>query len=158
MSREPAGALVRQLATSREVLVVSSDFVTTPPDLLFAYWTQPALLQQWWPPAAEIAPQVGGTYHLAWSAQGWHLRGHYTAFMTGRQLTFTWLWDHEPDSAAMVSVAFLPLGTMGTQLSITHGPYSDTAQGQERRQGNLDGWRHFMRRLHDVVAAEITAR
>ena len=157
MHSEQADEPVNQLASSREVLVVSSVFPSTTPDTLFTYWTQNDRMQSWWPQEAEIEPRNGGAYHLAWPAMQWHLRGHYTTFEPGRQLTFTWMWDHEPDDASMVSVAFLPLGGVGTQLTITHGPYPDTTKGQERRQGHLDGWRHFLAKLHAAVAAPVTS-
>src|SRR2546427_6808671 len=56
--------------------VCSSDL----PALLFDYWTNPDLLKKWWPPAAELQPKVGGTYHFSWPQQDWHLRGKFTMF------------------------------------------------------------------------------
>jgi uncharacterized protein YndB with AHSA1/START domain len=83
----------------------------------------------------------------------WHLRGHYLAIEPGRLLTFTWAWDHEPDAPArLVSVRFTPDATGGTLLTVTHAPYTTTADEQEARQGHLDGWLHFLARLQSRVA------
>src|SRR6266487_16231 len=39
--------------------------------LLFDYWTSIDLLKKWWPPAAELRPELGGTYHFSWPKQDW---------------------------------------------------------------------------------------
>jgi uncharacterized protein YndB with AHSA1/START domain len=155
MSEIDSGELVTQLDSSREVIVVRTAFPGISPDTPFAYWTQPDLITRWWPKTAEIDPRAGGTYHLAWPDQNWHLRGHYTAFEPGRQLSFTWVWDHDPTDETTVSILFLPMEAGGMQLTLTHGPYADTPEGQERRQGHIDGWQHFLTRLHHVIDKEI---
>ena len=135
---------VTQLPSARETLVLTCTYPSTPPSALFPYWTQPGLLCQWWPKVAEIEPVMGGRYHLAWPGANWHLRGQYTSFDIGKQLVFTWVWDHEPDDMTTVAVAFLPLPIGGTQLMLTQGPYASSEAGQTRRQGHIDGWRHFL--------------
>jgi len=152
MSDIKSGELVTQLASPHEVVVVSSVYSTTFPDSLFAYLTQPDLLTQWWPKTAKIDPRVGGAYHLAWPEQNWHLRGNYLKFEPGRQIAFTWKWDHDPEDVTMVIAEFQPLENDGTRLTITHGPYAETPEGQERRQGHIEGWQHFLTRLHETLA------
>ena len=39
----------------------------------------------------------------------------------------------------------------GTRLTLTHGPYDATAGSQEMRAGHLEGWTHFLGRLHGAV-------
>lgn len=79
-----------QLPSGPDVLLIEADFPSTDPLTLFAYWTEPRLLQRWWPPEAEIEPYVGGSYHLSWPGRNWHLCGRYTHFEPAKRLDFTW--------------------------------------------------------------------
>jgi|SRR5690348_4521929 len=84
---------VIQLPSGPEILLVEAAFPTTDPRTLFSYWTEPMLLERWWPQHAEVEPRVGGAYHLSWPQQNWQLRGRYTACEPGERLDFTWKWD-----------------------------------------------------------------
>lgn len=112
------------------------------------------MLQQWWPPLAELEACEGGTYHLAWPQMNWHLRGLYRAFVPGKQLSFSWHWDHEPPEVDQktVEVLFEGLAGGGTRLLLTHGPYYATPEDQARRiDEHLAGWMHFLARLQQAV-------
>src|SRR5213594_950553 len=61
--------------TARDRITIVADFPQLSPALLFDYWTSIDLLKKWWPPAAELQPELGGTYHFSWPKQDWHLRG-----------------------------------------------------------------------------------
>lgn len=145
---------VRQIASPRNVLVMACDYVDRLPEQLFAQWTEPELLTQWWPQEAEIEAHAGGAYHLAWPRQNWHLVGNYIAFESGVCLAFTWRWRHEPGQPTRyVVVAFAPSGNgerggTGTRLTVTHSLYGDEQAEQDQRQSHLDGWMHFLARLY----------
>lgn len=144
---------VTQLPTTSDTLTVAAMYERTSPDELFAYWTDPALLTQWWPKQAETDPRPGGAYHLTWPKMDWHLRGEYTATEPGRHLAFTWRWDHEPDKPTRtVDVLFEPVGDLGTQLIVTHGTYAHS--DRDERDGHLEGWTYFLTRLRDALAQE----
>ena len=154
---------VTQLPSGPNILLVEADFPAASPLTVFDYWTQPTLLQQWWPQEAELEPRAGGVYHLSWPQMNWRLRGVYTAFEPGKRLGFTWRWDHdEPDEPGReVLMVFEPLPPdapdrpVGTRLLLTHGPYSDTPADQELRiEHHLAGWQHFLLRLQETVAAK----
>jgi uncharacterized protein YndB with AHSA1/START domain len=83
------------VGTARDRITILADFPNLSPALLFDYWTSADLLEKWWPPAAELQPALGGTYHFSWPKQDWHLRGKFTMFDRGKTLGFTWKWDHE---------------------------------------------------------------
>jgi uncharacterized protein YndB with AHSA1/START domain len=40
---------VTQLLSGPETLLMETEFPFTSPLITFGYWTQPALLEQWWP-------------------------------------------------------------------------------------------------------------
>lgn len=149
--------VVTQLPSGPDILRVEADFPSASPHILFDYWTQPALLQQWWPQEAELVPQIGGLYHLGWPQMNWHLRGHYTSFDPGKRLGFTWKWDDNAQEVGEreVEIVFEPLAllaTAGTRILLTHGPYIDTLEDQELRiEQHLVGWKHFLSRLQNLL-------
>lgn len=142
-----------QAPSTPDKVVIVGEFPHCPPDILFDYWTMPRLITLWWPAEAEIDACLDGIYHLAWPKRNWHLRGRYTTFELGKELAFTWKWDHLPPTT-QVNIAFEPLSTNtetdGTKLTVTHSPYSDASIEQEARQGHLEGWLYFVGRLQDI--------
>ncbi len=147
---------VTQLPSGTETLRVEVSFPSITPQELFNYWTQPALLQRWWPQEAEIQAYVGGAYHLSWPKRDWHLRGYYTFFEPGVYLAFTWKWDQNIEDAKerVVTIALTPWGGGGTQLHLTHGPYDATPEDQAVRiEQHFAGWQHFLSLLQQVHGA-----
>lgn len=146
--------VVRQIASPRNVLVMTSDYDRTA-QRLFAQWTDPTLLTQWWPQEAEIEAHAGGSYHLAWPRQDWHLVGSYIAFEPDVCLAFTWRWLHEPELPTRYVVVTLAAlndgegGGDGTRLTVTHSLYGEEQAEQDQRQSHFDGWKHFLARLYE---------
>jgi uncharacterized protein YndB with AHSA1/START domain len=140
----------QQIPTATDRLTIAANFPQFPPDVLFDYWTKPDLICQWWPQQAEIEPGEGGAYHFSWPKMEWNLRGRYVKFDIGRTLSFTWKWDHEAAPPRHVEMAFDALPNGGTQITLTHGFYTDAAEDQEERQGHLEGWTHFLGRLQQL--------
>ncbi|MEP6775503.1 MAG: SRPBCC domain-containing protein [Chloroflexota bacterium] len=146
---------VVQQESGPELLTLTSFYPDVSPRHLFAYWTQPALLQQWWPPEAEVNVRPGGAYCLSWPTRKWNLRGIYNVVEPGQRLTFTWKWGHEPDAPVReVAVAFEPVGDVGTQVTVTHGTYTNSSKDQDERDGHLEGWVYFLTRLHGAITEE----
>ncbi|GCE31442.1 hypothetical protein KDA_69260 [Dictyobacter alpinus] len=149
---------VTHLPSEQTILLIEADFPTASPRMLFDYWTQPSLLEQWWPQKAELVGKIGGRYHLSWPQMNWHLRGHYTSFEPGKQLGFTWKWDHDEPEAdeREVRLVLMPSATTGTLLHLTHAFYRDTPEDQELRiEHHLAGWLHFLSRLQQLAASPI---
>lgn len=143
------------LSTDTASLFLRDEFLAASPEKLFRYWTEPALLTRWWPQVAEVEPRTGGSYAFSWPAAGWRLVGRYRAFEQGRRLAFTWRWLHEPDAPeTAVALAFDATEGGGTRLTLTHGPYDESPDGQEMRAGHLEGWAHFLSRLHEAIQAD----
>jgi uncharacterized protein YndB with AHSA1/START domain len=146
---------IEELDAGTEWLRVAVDVPDVAPEQLWRAWTDPVELIRWWPQEAELDLTVGGGYHLAWPAMGWHLRGEYTTVDAPSRLAFTWHWDHQPETparAVTLDLQALPEAT-GTRLIVTHGPYGDGADEADDRQGHLDGWTQFLERLVELQAA-----
>lgn len=152
MSSEQAAVQPQQIPTANDRLVMSATFSQFTPDELFEHWTKPDLICRWWPQQAEIEPREGGAYHFSWPKMGWNLRGRYVTFDRGRTLSFTWKWDHEAAPPRQVEMLFDTLPDGGTQITLTHGLYTDSAEDQEERKGHLEGWTHFLGMLQQLPA------
>ncbi len=144
--------VLTEVPTGPDTLIMTGDFPTLSSEAMFDYWVKPELLTQWWPEQAATDPHLDGEYHLAWPGMNWHLRGHYTAFEPGRKLSFTWKWDHEPDTPDRhVAITFHSLAGGGTRLTIIHGPYAAAPAAQQDRKGHVEGWQHFCACLRDLA-------
>jgi uncharacterized protein YndB with AHSA1/START domain len=148
---------VEDLSASDAELALSGEFLDFTALMLFAYWTRPDLLKQWWPPQAEVEPRAGGAYHYCWPERGDSLRGAFTTFEPGRTLAFTWRWDHEAADAPTrtVTVTFAPAPRDDNRVTLTlrHKPYGDTPAEQEARKGHLEGWNYFLGKLQSLSPA-----
>ncbi len=139
---------VREVESPGDRLVVQVDLRALAPEEVLDHWLRPELLTLWWPTEAETDPRPGGAYHLAWPAQGWHLRGRYTIVEPGSRVAFTWQWDHEPEKPLRhVEVAAVASAEGGTALTVTHAVYGDSAADREERESHRQGWEHFLGRL-----------
>ena len=142
------------LPSNSDTLVITADVSNLAPPEVFGYWTKPELLCAWWPQEAEIDARVGGAYHLSWPGMNWHLRGQYTRFEPGKQLAFTWKWDHDEEGTRIreVTLVFESLPDRGTKLVLAHGPYTDSTEDQAVRiEHHLAGWQHFIPRLQFLI-------
>jgi uncharacterized protein YndB with AHSA1/START domain len=143
---------MEEIPSPDDKLVFIARFPSSEPAVVFDYWTDPTLLCRWWPQEAEIDPQMGGAYHLAWPQMDWHLRGTFTAFAPGEALGFTWHWDHEPAAPVRHVQITLARNATGCDLTLVHTAYGSSAQEQKvRNEEHRPGWQHFLPRLQTTV-------
>jgi uncharacterized protein YndB with AHSA1/START domain len=148
---------IRDVSASHAGLTLTCDLLDFTALGLFAYWTRPDLLRQWWPPQAEVEPRADGAYHYWWPERGDHLRGAFAAFEPGRKLAFTWRWDHEPLEAPThtVTITFTPDSRDDECVALTlrHEPYGKTPEEQDARRGHLEGWTFFLGKRQSLSPA-----
>ena len=135
--------------TANDRITIVADFPSLSPAQLFDHWTSTELLTKWWPPAADLEPKTGGTYHFSWPKQDWHLRGKYTMFDRGKTLGFTWKWDHEPIDATRVTLLFEAKSDGGTRLTLRHEGYSKNSESKKIRNEHIEGWTFFLGKLQE---------
>ncbi len=146
---------VTRVPTDHTKLVLTAGFPQFSAIDLFAYFTQPDLLTQWWPQEVVTEPHPGGRYQLSWPAMNWQLFGEYLAYEPGRRLVFSWQWVHQPElPRRQVDIVFSSEG-VGSHIILTHGLYTDNQQDQEDRQGHWDGWNHFLGKLQQLGQSEV---
>ncbi|HEX5387295.1 MAG TPA: SRPBCC domain-containing protein [Gemmatimonadales bacterium] len=127
-----------------------------PPERLFRAWTTPNDLKRWHAPRdlvvslAELDVRVGGRYRI-------HMRqpdgtehrvsGEYTIVNPPRRLAFTWEWE-QSDRASLVTIDFLPWGTGGTELVLTHEDFPTDTE----RNNHEHGWSSIAEKLAGALA------
>lgn len=110
--------------------------IAAPPERLFALWTDPKLLVQWWGPegyqtaSLSLDPQPGGKWTTVMRTPEGVLRtasGVYRAIEPPRRLVFTWAWVdaagvHGHESEVTVTFDAVP---GGTRLVVHHKDFPD---------------------------------
>jgi len=122
--------------------------VAAEPSLVYDYFTDEDRLVRWWAEQATTDVRIDGEYELAWPSQDRRLLGTYVVVEPGTRLAFTWAFAHEALHPSTVDIQFSPI-VVGTELTIEHSHGDDP----DERQGYIDGWKFFIGRLRDAVAA-----
>ncbi len=116
------------------------------PERVFAAWTQPEQIAQWFGPAgvkvtsAEFDARVGGKFRIsATSPDGekHQVGGVIREVVANRKLVYTWAWHTTPERESLVTVEFKPDGD-GTILALTHEQFFDEA-ARDRHQFGWNG-------------------
>jgi serine/threonine protein kinase len=126
-----------------------------PPEEVFAMWTDPTRVSDWYAPSddfgptiGEIDPQVGGAYRIGMllpgQAEARFVSGQYARVERPLTLSFTWAWEpHNPNTReTQVTLEFRPRGG-GTDLSLTHERF----RVESDRNSHAEGWQGCLQRL-----------
>jgi uncharacterized protein YndB with AHSA1/START domain len=106
------------------------------PERIFDAWINPALLQRWLAPKAQVDAREGGHFRLEVpKPEGVHVvTGKYQEFKQNERLVMTWVYDgpmgNEGDMEALLRVEQRKHGS-NTELKLQHGkltnpPYRET--------------------------------
>lgn len=131
-------------AHDRTSLVLKRIF-EAPVDRVYAAWTQPEIISQWFLGddgkschVFEADTRVNGRYDIMMTmADGkpYRVRGLYHEVEPNRKLVFSWAWDHDADQESLVMVEFIEQGDK-TLLVLTHSRFATS----ESRDNHLKGW------------------
>lgn len=89
--------------------------VRASPSRVFAAWTEPAQIREWWGPTGVTCPEahvdlcVGGTFRIANQLPDGTLvwaTGHFERIDPPHELVYTWRFDPGPDAESRVVVRF----------------------------------------------------
>jgi uncharacterized protein YndB with AHSA1/START domain len=128
------------------------------PEKVYAAWTNPQELMQWFgPPAvvagtvqADIDLRVGGGYRIGFDMiDGEHneVGGVYREVVPDARLVFTWAWRSTPERESLVTVAITADGG-GTLLTLHHQQFADEAA----RDVHEAGWTGTLDKLEKYLA------
>jgi uncharacterized protein YndB with AHSA1/START domain len=125
--------------------------IRAPPEKVFAAWTEPELLKQWWGPGPVTCPEAhvdlreGGAYRIAnLEADGsitW-ISGQFERVRAPEELVYTWSVSIVPGDPTRVRVVFLRHAE-GTELVLTHERFAVEAV----RDMHVSGWNGCLDKL-----------
>lgn len=134
-----------------------SRVLNAPREKVFAAWTDPAAMQQWFapPPAtvphAESDPRPGGRYVVQMQGPDgtqFTVRGKYLEVVRPERLVFTWSWDGPSPEETTVTVTLRSV-TGGTEVTVRHERFTT----DESRSKHAEGWNGCLDKLAAYVAA-----
>jgi uncharacterized protein YndB with AHSA1/START domain len=130
--------------------------IRAPRDKVFAAWTQPELLRQWWGPGpvtcpeAEVDLREGGSYRLANreldGSITW-ISGRFERVRAPEELVYTWSVSIVSAEPTLVRVLFLP-HPEGTELTLTHERFAVAAV----RDMHIRGWNGCIDKLEAMLS------
>ena len=132
--------------------------IKAPRDRVYAAWTDPAQLIQWFGPEKVqtrdliAETRVGGKFR--WdltNSEGENMTclGEYRELQPGKKIVFTWQWDDDEDWENHTSVVTVELfdADGGTELRLTHEQLPNEAS----RDGHTGGWNSALDKLEKFV-------
>jgi uncharacterized protein YndB with AHSA1/START domain len=133
--------------TTENSLVIKKVF-SSPRETVFAAWTDPQHLKQWFAPSdemtvpiAEVDLRVGGRYRIAMRSPeedkgDYIVVGTYRETDSPRKLAFTWRWETNTEykDETLVTVDFNEVEG-GTEVVLTHEQFTDRKWRDEHNKG-----------------------
>lgn len=118
------------------------------PETLFAAFTDPEALRQWWGPygfridAIAFSARVGEIYRVRLTepdGSRWAHEGRVLEVERPHRLTYTWQWTEGPLSRdeTLVELEFTPDGR-GTVVSVTHSRFASDTECEAHATGWTD--------------------
>lgn len=123
-------------------VVVATEHIKAPPEIVFGYFTDPALIVAWIGVRAELDPQPGGVFRLDMGEVV--ARGSYLAVEPPHRVVFSWGIpgdDALPPGGSTVEVVLTADGD-DTLVVLTHRGLPATHLGMHRA-----GWENQLGRL-----------
>jgi uncharacterized protein YndB with AHSA1/START domain len=133
--------------------------IPSPPDVLFAFWTEPAKLLTWWGPEGyeaavhSLDTKPGGRWRITLRRSNTGLRavsGVYRIVEPPRRLAFTWAWEDESgtrgqETEVMVTFEATP---GGTRLVLVQQRF----ESKQARDNHTVGWSSGFDRMARAAA------
>jgi len=138
-----------------ELKLSLSKWIRAERDRVFAAWTEPELMRQWFCPrdltlvAAEADVRVGGRFHAAMSngTETYTVNGVYREVIAGQRLVFSHRWEEQHAVETLVTVEFADRDG-GTLVTLTHAGF----RNQESAKGHEGGWQSTLEHLELFLA------
>jgi uncharacterized protein YndB with AHSA1/START domain len=133
-------------------------FINAPRDRVYAAWTDPAQMKQWWGPEGvrtrsfTADARIGGKYR--WDlcnleGEEMTVHGEYRELIPGKKIVFTWKWDDDEAWRNTSSVVTVELSDRdgGTELRLIH----EKLPSEESRDRHTEGWKSVLEKLEKFV-------
>jgi uncharacterized protein YndB with AHSA1/START domain len=116
--------------------------IDAPPETVFEFFVDPALMRRWMGGHVVLEPRNGGRFAVDIGTN--HARGSFLEVLRPDKVVFTWGWEDSdlvPPGSSTVTFIFEAKGE-GTLVRLTH---ADLPPGEDVR--HTHGWNHYLSRL-----------
>ncbi len=128
--------------------------IKAPRDRVYAAWTDPAQLKQWFGPenvqTSELIADARAGGAFRWDltnsdGEKMTMRGEYRELQPGKKIVFTWQWQDDEDWENHISIVTVELSDRDgdTELRLTHEQLPNEAS----RDGHTRGWESALDKL-----------
>jgi uncharacterized protein YndB with AHSA1/START domain len=134
-------------------------FIKAPRERVYAAWTDPAQLKQWFGPENVTTrnlvadPRVGGQFQ--WdltNSEGEEMtvRGEYRELQPGSKIVFSWQFQDDENWEHHISVVTVELSDRngGTELHLKH----EQLPNEDSRDGHTRGWNSALDKLEKLFS------
>lgn len=134
-------------------------FIKAPRDRVYAAWTDPAQLKQWFGPEKVQTNEliadarVGGEFR--WDitdpdGDKMSVCGEYRELQLNRKIVFTWQWQDDENWEKHLSVVTVELADHegGTELHLVH----EQLPNEKSRDGHTGGWNSALDKLEKFLS------
>ena len=142
------------MTTKEKTRLEISRVIEAPRDRVYAAWTDPEQLKQWFGPenvkTRELVAdaRVGGTFRwdiINSEGEEMTMRGEFRELQPDKKIVFTWQWEDDEDWENHISIVTVELYDRdgGTELRLTH----EQLPNEESRDGHTRGWESALDKL-----------
>jgi len=133
-------------------------FINAPRARVYAAWTDPAQLKEWWGPESvrtrnfTADARIGGKYRwdlINQEDEEMSVFGEYRELVPEKKIVFTWKWDDDDVWENRNSLVTVELSDRdaGTELLLKH----EQLPSEESRDRHNEGWNSVLERLEKFV-------
>ena len=136
-------------SSTTDAPVTASVRIAAPPEVVFPYFTDPALAVKWIADAAYLDARPGGTFSI--DVRGNPARGEYLVVDPPHRVVFTWGIEESadlPPGSSTVEVVLQPDGDE-TVVTLTHRDLPT----EDFRRSHREGWTEFLGLLAELLRA-----
>ena len=142
------------MAQAEKLSLEIKRLIKAPPDRVYAAWTDPAQLKQWFGPENVQTRQlvadarVGGKFRwdlINSEGETMTCRGEYRELQPSKKIVFTWQWEDDEAWENHSSIITVELYDRDgdTELRLTH----EHLPSEESRDGHTQGWNSALDKL-----------
>jgi uncharacterized protein YndB with AHSA1/START domain len=132
--------------------------IKAPRDRVYAAWTDPAQLEQWFGPenvqTRELVAdtRVGGKFRWDLTnpeGEKMTVIGEYRELQPGKKIVFTWQWQDDEDWKEHISIVTVELSDRDgdTELRLIH----EQLPTEQSRDGHTRGWNSLLDKLEKFL-------
>ena len=153
------------MTTKEKTRLEISRVIEAPRDRVYAAWTDPEQLKQWFGPenvkTRELVAdaRVGGTFRwdiINSEGEEMTMRGEFRELQPDKKIVFTWQWEDDEDWENHISIVTVELYDRGggTELRLTH----EQLPNEESRDGHTRGWESALDKLERLFSSKLNSK